>query len=158
MHSIAALARAYEAKAKKTKLDRQAKGLATADDEDGFEVQQVNETIKAQEPLELLPQGFNASKAANLKLDSTFRAERIEFVLMCKPINPQKPADLDWSIPDAEIFDKVLPEVMAVFIEKDPTKADDISWSSVTQITGIGMFAMWAHKVELISSELCYAP
>ena len=42
-------------------------------------------------------------------------------------------------------------EVMAVFIEQDPTKADAIDWSSVAQKTGIGMFTMWAHKAELMN-------
>ena len=40
---------------------------------------------------------------------------------------------------------------MAVFIEDNPEKADVIDWSSVTQKTGVGMFAMWTDKPELLS-------
>ena len=99
---------------------------------------------------ELMPENSVAPQPSD-RLDSTFRAERLEFIVMCRPLTATTPEELEWDIPETDLYDQVVTEAAAIYIEEDIERADTLSWSSVGQNTGIGVFAMDTAKMDLIS-------
>ena len=101
---------------------------------------------------ELIPASFQpeAGAAASGKLHSSFRAEKIEFVLMQRKLVATAKEDLEWDLPTQELYDEVILAASAQFIETDISHADALLWSSVGQTTGIGMFAMSTEKMDLV--------
>ena len=163
-NQILKLARKYDQRVQET---RTAKGLEKRDDDDNCEVTRIGLTIS--EPVtkaakleyrqaptltlsELIPASFKpeAGAAASSNLHSSFRAERIEFVLMKRKLVATAPEDLEWDLPENELYDEVILAASAQFIEADLTHADALLWSSVGQTTGIGMFAMSTAKMDLV--------
>ena len=163
-NSIAKLAKIYD---KRVLATRTAKGLQDLKqgDED-CEVTVVNSKVleptaiaKAdykQAPTltlsELLPNQFKpeAGSAASSKLHSSFRTEKIEFVLMCRKLVATCQEDLEWDLPDKELYDEIVNSASATFFEPDITRADSLLWSSTGQSTGVGMFAMTTMRMDLV--------
>ena len=81
----------------------------------------------------------------------SFRAERLEFVLMYRKLTATDPADLEWDIPDSDLYDQIIVEAAAIYLEPDNTRDDTLNWSSVGQNTGIGVFAMDTARMDLIA-------
>ena len=90
-------------------------------------------------------------KSKGAKLGSTFRAERLEFVVMCRKLTATKPEELEWDIPDMTLYDEVFTTAATAFVETDITRSDTLNWLSVGLNTGIGMFAMDTADMSLIS-------
>ena len=64
--------------------------------------------------------------------------------------------DLEWDLPEQELYDEVILAASAQFIEADITHADTLVWSSAGQTTGIGMFAMSTAKMDLVELFDCW--
>ena len=50
-----------------------------------------------------------------------------------------------------DLYDQIVTEAAAIYIEPDIERADTLNWSSVGQNTGIGVFAMDTAKLDLIA-------
>ena len=117
--ALSKLAAAYNKKVKATKAARN-KGNAP-DEDQNVETIPINEAVNEptnvagalpynQAPLmnlrNLMPQGYQneqstkGTTASTSKLDASFRADKIEFVLMYRPKNPARPDDNDWEVPE----------------------------------------------------------
>ena len=101
---------------------------------------------------ELLPSNFKPARQDPTigRLNTSFRSERIEFVLMMRKLVATSPEDLDWDLPDNDLYDDIVNKASAVFFEADINHAAALLWSSIGQNTGIGMFAMSTAKMDLI--------
>ena len=164
--TIGRLSAIYEAKIK----DTQKKKTGTAPDLDtNFKIVPVNETVSApataapkleykNAPLltlrSLLPDALDDGTqlaldipAGSKTLDCTFRAERIEFVVMTRKVDDD---NADWEIPEPEDFDVLMNNAIADFIDNDLTRMNAIQWSSVGQQTGVGLFSMGCEKMGLV--------
>ena len=121
-NQISKLARKYNQRVQET---RTAKGLEKKDDDDNCEVTKIGLTISEpaakaakleyrQAPTltlsELIPASFKpeAGAAASSNLHSSFRAERIEFVLMKRKLVAKAQEDLKWDLPENELYDEVI--------------------------------------------------
>ena len=100
---------------------------------------------------ELIPVQFKPERGQSTeKLHASFRTERIEFVLMCRKLVITNPEDLEWDLPDNELYDEIVTAASDAFFEEDITYSDALLWSSIGQTTGIGMFAMNTNRMDLI--------
>ena len=87
--------------------------------------------------------------------DETFKAERIEFVVVERDVVPGEddPAkrsdrDFDWEIPERKTFDAIMGKTIDEFTDEDWDLLDYMSFSSVGWNTGVGMFAFGSDKTE----------
>ena len=80
-------------------------------------------------------------------LDCTFRAERIEFVIMTRKMDD---INAEWEIPEPSDFDELMNVAIADFIDDDLTRMNAIQWSSVGQQTGVGLFSMGCENMALV--------
>ena len=166
--TISKLSAIYEAKIKAT----QAKKSGTAPDQDtNFKVVPVNKTVTANPnaaaakkleyknaPLltlrSLLPDSLDDGTQLALEipdgtknLDCTFRADRLEFVIMTRKIDDD---NAEWEIPEPADFDELMNIAIADFIDDDLTRMNAIQWSSVGQQTGVGLFSMGCENMGLV--------
>ena len=102
-----------------------------------------------------MPEGIDteqdADEQSSMPLDQEFKSELIEFVVMVKKLDISETADysqVEWDLPEAEFFDRVMNEAYADFIDPDITRMDAIKWSSVGSQTGIGVFSAVASKLD----------
>ena len=99
---------------------------------------------------ELIPTNFQAEVGPSSKFHTSFRSDRVEFVLMCRKLDATGQQDLEWELPENATYNAVITEASATFIEANIEHADALLWSSVGQTTGIGMFAMPTAKLDLV--------
>ena len=76
---------------------------------------------------DLLPPELVGPKAQDLTLDSTFRATRLEFIILARAnddalLNPDKDDDdeVEWGIPEQELFDEVVARGVQIFTQDSP--------------------------------------
>ena len=84
------------------------------------------------------------------RLNTSFRTERIEFVLMSRKMVATSTEDLDWDLPGSELYKDIINQASAAFLEEDIKNTAALLWSSVGQNTRIGMFAMSTADMNLI--------
>ena len=84
----------------------------------------------------------------------SFKAERIEFVIVEREVDPEESGassksdrDYEWEIPDRSTFDAVIGEAIDKFTEEDWDRIDYVSFSSVGWNTGVGLFAFGSDKL-----------
>ena len=160
---IAKLAKIYDDKVKET---RAARGLDTRKVDDNYEVTRIGDTVSEPKMVvkhdyrnaptltlnELLPENFKPARQDPTigRLNTSFRSERVEFVLMERKLVATCREDLDWELPGSERYEDVINQASAAFLEEDIDNAAALLWSSVGQNTGIGMFAMSTARMDLI--------
>ena len=71
---------------------------------------------------------------------------------MSRKLTATTPTELEWDIPDMELYDEIITTAAATFVETDITRADALNWSSVGMNTGIGVFAMDTARLDLIAA------
>ena len=82
-------------------------------------------------------------------LDQSFRADKIEFLVMHRPMTPaeiqadtvlEDVAHVDWSIPNQNEYEDLMGQVIDVYTDTDSYLVDALNWSSVGTTTGVGCF------------------
>ena len=109
---------------------------------------------------DLLPPDIECDDVHDKDLDSTFRATRLEFILLAQTLpldetlDPDIAAvddnDLEWSIPDQDTFDDVVGDAVFTFTENEPTRIDTLAWSSTGWDTGVGLIALTTDNLKLV--------
>ena len=103
---------------------------------------------------ELMP-GGTGEQDPDDDLDQAFRADRIDFIVMHRPLSDKElqvdgviedPADVDWSIPEKEEFEDCMGMLFELYTEEAPDLVHAFGWSSVGSATGVGCFAVKTGK------------
>ena len=98
---------------------------------------------------QLMP-GSTGSQDDDRELDQAFKANKIEFILVQRPLTTDEtrvggqiedPADVDWSIPSQEEYEDAMGLVFHTFTDDRPELVHRFSWSSVGTNTGVGCFS-----------------
>ena len=71
-------------------------------------------------------------------------------MLMCRKLVGTRAEDLDWDLPENDVYDEVITSVSAIFLEANMDHHAALLWSSVGQTTGIGIFAMATAQMNLV--------
>ena len=166
----AAITRQYENRVAQTteKIDpNRTKARELLGDVDNFELEEVEGTFTApaqrastaqveylDAPLmtlrELMP-GNTGDGDDDSELDQAFRADKIEFLVMQRPLTQDEiQADhvledvgsIDWSIPTQEEYEDLMGQVLDVYTDDNPYLVDALNWSSVGTTTGVGCFSV----------------
>ena len=99
---------------------------------------------------QLMP-GFTGEDEDDDELDQTFRADKVEFLVIQRPLSPdevqqnivlQEVGDVDWEIPTQEEYEDLMGQVMDVFTDEKPELVQALKWSSVGSSTGVGCFSV----------------
>ena len=85
---------------------------------------------------------YQAGDKDQPRMDASFRASKVEFILMFRKLSTSDPAELEWDVPDRELFEDVMMGELAKLVETDSNKAAVLQWSSVGLSTGVGQFAL----------------
>ena len=81
-----------------------------------------------------IPSSFKPERGpAAEKYHASFRSERVEFVVMCRKLMATRAEELEWDFPEKELYNTVVTEASAAFIEADPDHFNTLLWSSVGQ-------------------------
>ena len=98
---------------------------------------------------QLMP-GSTGSQEEDRELDNAFWADRIEFILVQRPLTSDEAnvggqiedaADVDWTIPSKEEYEDAMGLVFHIFTDERPELVHRFSWSSVGTNTGVGCFS-----------------
>ena len=163
-NSLSKLAKVYDKRVQETMT---VKGLSKQkEDDSNCIITQIGDTVKAPEGIvkneykqapmltlnQLLLERFKprGGKRAASKLQSSFRTEKVEFVLMSRKLVATSREELEWELPDKDTYDEVVTAASAEFIADEVSRSDAIIWSSIGQATGVGMFAMSTAKLDLV--------
>ena len=99
---------------------------------------------------ELMP-GSTGDDKEDRDLDQTFRADRVEFMVVYRELSPEEAkansvlkdaGDVDWSIPTHEEFEDFMGYAMDIHTDDRPDLVHALSWSSVGAATGVGCFSV----------------
>ena len=96
---------------------------------------------------ELMP-GSTSEGDEGGELDQSFRADKIEFMVIQRPTPEEVQADsvledaghVDWSIPTQSEYEDLMGQVMDVYTDTDSYLVDALNWSSVGSTTGVRCF------------------
>ena len=102
---------------------------------------------------ELIPSQFQDAGAgvpSTSNMMSSSRAERIEFVLMCRKLVAVMQEDLEWNLPENDTYDEIITTAGATFVEANMDHAELLQWCSIGQLTGVGMFSMSTERMDLV--------
>ena len=153
-----------------------AKARELLGDIDNFELEEVDGTFSApaqcasdvqtpylEAPLltlrELMP-GKTGEGDEDSELDQSFRADKIEFMVMQRALSSDEiladqalieVADVDWDIPSQEEYEDLMGQVMEVYTDTDAYLVDALNWSSVGSNTGVGCFSVKTGNIEHIN-------
>ena len=103
---------------------------------------------------ELMP-GNTGDEDPEGDLDQSFRADRIECLVMHRPLTEgekqldgviENPGDVDWSIPEKEDFEDCMGLLFEIYTEEAPELVHAFGWSSVGSATGVGCFCVKTGK------------
>ena len=163
----ATLSELYDARVAETteKVDpNRAKANAALKDADNLEIEPLSGQLGAyKDPLpeentsyldsplltlwELMP-GSTGSLKEDTDLDQSFRADRIEFMVVQRPLTASEaqesgviedPGDVDWDIPTPEQYEDIVGHLFDVFTDDDSNLIHAFRWSSVGSATGVGL-------------------
>ena len=99
---------------------------------------------------ELMP-GATSGDDENKELDQSFRANRIEFMIVQRDLTPEEinadtvlkdAADVDWSIPNQEEYEDIMGNTLDVYTDERPELVHALCWSLVGTNTGVGCFSV----------------
>ena len=144
-----------------------AKAREQLGDIDGFELENFNSSITAPKsappqpttsylnaPLLTLPQlmpGSTGKVDDNDELDQSFRADKIEFLVIQRKLLPdevqqdpviQEVGDVDWEVPTQEEYEDLMGQVVDVFTDENQDLVQALKRSSVDSSTGVGCFSV----------------
>ena len=88
--------------------------------------------------------GSTAQDDDNDDLVQSFRADKIEFLVMIRDASPDElvdPAEVDWDIPNTEEHEDAMGQVFDIFTDVDNDLVHAFKWSSVGS-TGVGCFSV----------------
>ena len=103
---------------------------------------------------ELMPGGTGEDDEDG-ELDQQFRADKIEFLVMFRPLTTsevkeklilQDAADVDWTIPVHELYEDIMSQIFDIYTEVNPDMVHAFKWSSVGSATGVGCFCVKTGK------------
>ena len=69
---------------------------------------------------------------------------------MCRHLVATNRDQLEWDLPSNEIYDETINMASAMFVETNIEDADVLQWSSIGQLTGVGMFLMATARMDLV--------
>ena len=104
------------------------------------------------------------SKDANpedRRLDMSFKAEKVEFLLVARPITDREVKegcilesmnDSAWDIPEAEDFEDAMGKATNMMCTGNKHLIHQVSWSSVASQPGIGAFSMRTDNMEAMET------
>ena len=99
---------------------------------------------------ELMP-GSAAGDDDDPELDQTFRANKVEFMVVQRDLTPaektqdavlQDPSDVDWTIPEQEEYEDIMGS------DERPELVHALCWSSVGSSTGVGCFSIRTGRLD----------
>ena len=166
----ASLTEPYEARVATTleKVDpNRAKARAILKDEETMEVESLDgewdgykETLPSDAkayidtPLltlrQLMP-GSSGGDEDDQDLDQSFRADKIEFMVVRRPLTPAEkqadtvlvdPGDVDWSIPEQSDYEDIMGTALDIYTDDRPELVHALAWSSVGSATGVGCISV----------------
>ena len=94
------------------------------------------------------------------ELDQSFRADKIEFLVMIWQATPQEvtddgvvedAGDVDWDIPNTEEYEDVMGQVFDIFTDVDNDLVHAFKWSSGGGSTGVGCFSVSTGHLDYIN-------
>jgi hypothetical protein len=160
------LSEAYHARAEETRAKQgQTRSIP---DPDNYEEEELSGTIKAssgpspcgpvppsQVPVlslrELMPEGAQNTDPEDRTLDVKFRADKVEFLLVKRAVTDEERAsgkvlsdvnECGWQIPTADEYFEAIGKATDAYTDQDPTFIHGLSWSSVGNLTGSGVFTV----------------
>ena len=85
-------------------------------------------------------------------MNDTFRATRLEFIILACEDDDEDvdDDDLEWEIPDQDVFDDAVAMAVDAFTEKEPDRITSLAWSSTGWDTGVGLVALTTDNLRLI--------
>ena len=108
---------------------------------------------------QLMP-GFTAEDDEDDELDQSFRADKIEFLVMIRAATEEEIRDegvildageVDWDIPNTEEFEDAMGQVFNIFTDVDTELVHAFKWSSVGGSTGVGCFSVSTGRLDQIN-------
>lgn len=81
--------------------------------------------------------GSTGSQDDDRELDLAFRADRIEFIVVQRPLTANErresnaiedPSDVDWNIPTQEEYEDVMGLIFYVYTDERPEMVHSFSW------------------------------
>ena len=105
---------------------------------------------------DLLPSELVGPESQDLTLDSTFRATRLEFIILARDnddvlLHPDKDDDeIEWGIPEQELFDEVVARGVQIFTKDSPDLILNLAWSSTGWETGVGLVALTTDNLQTV--------
>ena len=99
---------------------------------------------------QLMP-GSSGGDGDDQDLDQSFRADKIEFMVVRRPLTPAEkqaetvlvdPGDVDWSIPEQADYEDIMGPALDIYTDNWPELVHDLAWSSVGSATGVGCFSV----------------
>ena len=104
---------------------------------------------------DFLPQGVECSDAQDKSLDTSFRATKLEFIILARDTDDtvfdiDADSDLEWEIPDQETFDKVVSEAVYAFTLGHLDRIHSLAWPSTGWNTGVGLVTLTTSDLQLV--------
>ena len=112
---------------------------------------------------ELMP-GDTGEGDDDSELDQSFRADKIEFLVMQRNLAEEETkadpvlenvGEVDWNIPTQEEYKDMMGQVLDVYTDDDAYLVDALNWSSVGSTTGVGCFSVKTGNAAHISDLRC---
>ena len=113
---------------------------------------------------DLLPPDIQCDDVNDKDLDTTFRAMRLEFILLAqdRPVDVallgpdvaivDGDSDPEWGIPDQDTFDEVIADVVFIFTKHEPTRISTLAWSSTGWDMGVSLIALTTDNVKMVEA------
>ena len=104
---------------------------------------------------DLLPQGLDCPDVHDKSLDTTFRATRLEIVLLVRETptgsDGEEEEDLEWGIPSQEVFDEAIAAAIFSFTETEESRIHSLDWSSTGWETGVGLVSISTKDMGMVN-------
>ena len=109
----------------------------------------------------LMPGDSKDAGPDDRRLDMSFKAEKVEFLLVARPITDREIKEgcilesvkqSAWDIPEAEDFEDAMGKATNMLCSGNKHLIHQVSWSSVASQTGIGAFSMRTDNMEAMET------
>jgi hypothetical protein len=107
-----------------------------------------------------MPEGAKNTDPNDRSLDAKFKANRVEFVLVARDATAaeaqegkviQNVADMSWEIPEPKEYFEIMGRATSLYSDHDKTFIHGLSWSSVGNQTGTGVFTIKTGQMDHIT-------
>ena len=106
-----------------------------------------------------MPEGAKNTDPHDRTLDAKFKANRVEFVLVARNattletqqgLATKEVGDMSWEIPEPKEYFEVMGRATSLYTDQDKTFIHGLSWSSVGNQTGTGVFTIKTGRMDHI--------